>query len=87
MDLRICLSVLLAGLAQDALLVAQDLFQSPQFIRRDVPVLSARPLELVPRVSRWLHPAFPSDALSPPKVEDIESFWYHDGDDLDQVSW
>ena len=28
----------------------------------------------------------PSDALSPPDVEDFQSFWYHDGDDLDQVS-
>ena len=27
-----------------------------------------------------------SGVLSPPAREDFESFWYHDSDDLDQVS-
>ena len=46
------------------------MFRNFSFVSSHVSVFSAWPLELVPRVSRWLHPACPSDALSPQEVED-----------------
>ena len=41
---------------------------SSSLVSAQVSVLSAWPLELVPRVSRQLQPVHPSDALSPPEA-------------------
>ena len=93
---RVGLSILLAGLTWTSFLIAQDLrnIQSSDdaicmdfsLVSSHVSVLSAWPMELVPRVSRQLQPVYLSDGPSLPEAGGFQSCWYHDRAERDHIS-
>ena len=59
---------------------------SYSFVPPRASILSILPLELAPRVSRRLHPVQPSDTMSSPEAEGVQSFRHHNVVERDHVS-